>query len=186
MNQTNVLEWIGITNRGSNVCDDQWVTKSGIVLLDGYCAKRCIKDKENNKTHSVTLTIIKSAQGKPLFEARITKDTEGCHTLTATNPTTTFREVLKYLGVSINGRLNGYRFFGLLSKDYQNQVNSIDLDKADENVDENQLVDNEIPILSSSVRSSGWVGVINYGFPINNPQYIKTFNYIKCRLQPGY
>ena len=181
-------KWIGITNIGCNINDNEaWKTKSGIIYRDGYSAKRRIFDASKDKYHDVTLNIIQSSQGIPLFEARIIEHNQVLHKVTCTNPTTTFKAVLNHLDVKIKGRLNGGRFFGLLSKEYENQVElSSEQNITEKDIEENSVLQRDILITPAISRNSTWVGVINYGVVINDPQYVKNIGSVQCRLQHGY
>ena len=117
-----ISNWLKVENGGEVVVDENnetvedWV-KGHITLRDGYRARR--KALPENGTdpaawQEIVCAINKSTQGHPLFRCEI-----GDWHITSTNPTTCMRKTLCKLNSAVKGKLNGYRFFGLQSKEYE-------------------------------------------------------------------
>lgn len=176
--------WDGIINIGLEIKDlnivDLWRTPNGLVYRDGYCCKRSMK--VGDITYELRNRIFKSERGNPMFET-VYEDKDGPVRLMSKNPTTVYRSVLQKLKVQIKGKLNGQRFFGLSTKDYESA-----LDSKCNNLTMNTLFadkdsDNFIPV---HVRKSTFKRVVSTGIPFYDPGYERKICNVSCRLQPGY
>ena len=114
--------WCGIENIGRIVVDDEgivkseWKTISCLAYRDGYSCKKLFE--VNNVSYYITIRIFNSQLRHPIFEYNFSKDGESVRILSS-NPTTVYRKVLEKLEMQLEGKLNGQRFLGLLSKDYE-------------------------------------------------------------------
>ena len=176
--------WDGIINIGLEVKDltniDSWRTPGGLVYRDGYCCKRSFKI--GNITYELRNRIYKSERGNPMFES-VYEDKDGKPVrLISTNPTTVYRKVLEKFKVRIKGKLNGQRFFGLNTKDYE-----FALDSEFNNLTTDVQFDNSpgdfIPV---HVRKSTFKRLVSTGTPFYGPGYTRKIANVSCRLQPGY
>lgn len=198
------IDWIGIVDIGKMVLD--WPHN----VHDGYLAKRKVV-YEDGLMSDIVLDIGKSALGKPSYTATVISNKTIEKRVSSNNPTTAYREILKFLEYQVKGKLNGGRFFGLTTKDFELAAKSERNMETDEVHDmdreletgglkvidfDNDLDDAEVELLQNddehlvSTHQRGnlsWVCVKNFGSEeSNNPSYHKNLGRLTFKFRRGF
>ena len=169
------------------VVDEHWKTSTGFVYRNGYTCQRIYVI--DNVEYLVTSRIFKSNLGKPLFESVFVKSGKN-ERVVSSNPTTVYRKIVEQLGLSIEGKLVGKRYFGFETKDYKvclenSSTITTTSDSSPSNTNENWT---EIGGIMQPIQSRQFVfkAVLNIGIPNLDPLYEVNIANVACRLQIGY